>query len=373
VTIKIACVVGTRPEVIKMAPVIHGLKACDWAKVLVVATGQHLTLAHQMLRFFEIAADADLGLMQRGQSLGELAARALVTLEKTYADLAPDIVVAQGDTHSTLAAALAAAFSRIPFLHVEAGLRSFNPVDPFPEEVNRVLVSRLARLHFAPTERARRNLLAEGLPADTIFVTGNTVIDALQGVAGRDIPLPLSIAADRRMILVTLHRRENFGEPLKHLCAALRHLVVAHADIEVLWPVHPNPSVAGLAHEQLGGLARIHLVEPLAYPEFVQAMKRSYFILTDSGGVQEEAPALGRPVLVVREETERPEGAEAGVAKIIGTRTQSIVAESERLLVDKGAYEAMAQAQSPYGDGRAAARIVDLIRRLGPAIAGHSP
>ena len=308
-----------------MAPVIQKLRECPWANVTLVATAQHRQLADEMLNLFEIEADVDLNLMTAEQNLSELTARALVALDATFANLAPDIVMAQGDTTSVMAAAVACFHRKIPFLHVEAGLRSFDLSNPFPEEFNRIVASRLARLHFAPTSRARRNLLDEKVPDETIFVTGNTVIDALYSVAARQIELPVHIDEARRLILVTAHRRDNFGEPLRHICEAIRKIVEEHHDVEVLWPVHPNPNVIGLVHEYLDGIPRIHLVAPQPYGRFVSAMKRAYLILTDSGGVQEEAPALGRPVLVLRTQTERPEAIEAGVARLIGTELGAII------------------------------------------------
>ncbi len=358
----IACIVGTRPEAIKMAPVIGALRREPWARVVVVATAQHRELADEVLSLFGIAPDIDLNLMQPNQGLADLTARALTGLDRVFGDVGPDMVIAQGDTTSVMAAATACFYRQIPFLHVEAGLRSFDLRNPFPEEFNRIVASRLAALHFAPTEGARGHLLAEKTPDADIVVTGNTVIDALHEVAAQDHALDAPVDPARRMILVTLHRRENFGQPLLNFCAAARTLVDEHEDVEILWPVHPNPNVTGVAHERLGGHPRIHLVKPQRYGAFVSAMKRSWFILSDSGGVQEEAPALARPVLVLRRETERPEAIEAGVVRLIGTETDAILRHARELLRDEAAYRGMARGVSPYGDGQASRRIVEAIK-----------
>jgi UDP-N-acetylglucosamine 2-epimerase (non-hydrolysing) len=329
--------------------------------VVVIATAQHRELADEVLSLFGIKPDIDLNLMQPGQTLSGLTARALTALDNALGGLGPDMVLAQGDTTSVMAAAMACFYRRVPFLHVEAGLRSFDLDNPFPEEFNRLVASRLAALHFAPTEGSRRNLLNEGVAEDAIVVTGNTVIDALHQIATREIPLDVTIEARRRLVLVTVHRRENFGPPIQAICEAIRTLVDEHPDIEVLWPVHPNPNVTSVVHDVLAGRARIHLVKPQSYGQFVSAMRRAHLILTDSGGVQEEAPALGRPVLVLRSETERPEAIEAGVVRLIGTDYHAIVAHAGELLTNENTYSSMARGVSPYGDGHASERIVDSI------------
>lgn len=361
---KILCTVGTRPEVIKMAPVIRQLQREDWAIVQVLATAQHREMLDQVLGIFEIAPDFDLDLMRPDQQLADLTARLLLELDRTFAAERPDCVLAQGDTTTVLATALACFYRRIPFLHVEAGLRTGNPDNPFPEEMNRVLVSRLARFHFAPTAGARANLLREGLASDAIAVTGNTVIDALMWVAAKDIPIGIQLDPNRRLIVVTAHRRENFGAPLLDICRALRRLAEHNPDVEIVYPVHPNPNVRVPVERELGGHPRIRLCEPLAYGPFVSLLKRAYLIMTDSGGIQEEAPALGKPVLVLRSETERPEAVEAGVVRVIGARAEMVEKHAQELLDSPGAYHAMAKGCSPYGDGHATERILAVVRRL---------
>ena len=357
----ILCIVGTRPAAIKMAPVILALRQEPWAKVVVVTTAQHRELADEVLRLIDISPDIDLDLMQPNQKLADLTARAITGLDGVIGMTSPDLVIAQGDTTSVMAAAMACFYRQVPFLHVEAGLRSFDMQNPFPEEFNRLVASRIAHLHFAPTESARQHLLNEGVEAGDILVTGNTVIDALHMVAARDLALPIEIDESRRLVLVTVHRRENFGAPLQGICDALRTLVEEHPDVELLWPVHPNPNVTGIAHATLGAHPRIHLVKPQPYSAFVAAMKRAHLILSDSGGVQEEAPALARPVLVLRRETERPEAIAAGVVRLIGTDREAILHHARELLGNEEAYRDMARGGSPYGDGHASQRIVDAI------------
>lgn len=359
----IACIIGTRPEAIKMAPVILALRQEPWARVVVVVTAQHRELADEVLTLFGIVPDHDLNLMQPNQTLAALTARAITGLDGVLTRLAPDMVIAQGDTTTVMTSAMVCFYRRVPFLHVEAGLRSHDLQNPFPEEFNRIVAGRLAALHFAPTETARRQLLAEGVAEAAVVMTGNTVIDALYRIAALDVPLEHGLDPARRLILATVHRRENFGEPLDGICRAFLELVDSHPDVELLWPVHPNPNVTSVAHRRLGDHPRIHLVPPLSYGAFVTAMKRAFLILSDSGGVQEEAPALARPVLVLRRETERPDAIDAGVARLIGTETATIIAEARRLLDDEAAYRAMARGISPYGDGHAAGRIVAAIHR----------
>ena len=368
---RILCVVGTRPEAIKMAPVIQALRRERWAQVTVLATAQHRDLLDQVLEIFQIVPDADLDVMRANQGLAELTARLIPALDRKFAELHPDAVIAQGDTTTVMTAALVAFYRRIPFGHVEAGLRTHDLDNPFPEEMNRLVAGQLTRWHFAPTVRARRNLLREGTAEDSVHVVGNTVIDALLQVASREWPLHIPLDPGKRLVLVTAHRRENFGEPFRAICRAIRALADRHPDIEVLYPVHPNPNVKLVAQELLSSHPRIRLCEPLDYTAFVEAQKRACLILTDSGGVQEEAPALGKPVLVLRSETERPEAIEAGVARLVGTSEERIVEEASLLLGDERAYQAMSRGASPYGDGQSAERIARILRRaLCPEITG---
>lgn len=359
----ILCVVGTRPEAIKMAPVISALRKEPWADVRVLATAQHREMLDQVLRFFEIKPDIDLDLMQKDQTLPELTARLMTTLDLVLSSETPDVVLAQGDTTTVMVAALAAFYRCTPFGHVEAGLRTGDMAYPFPEEMNRVVTGRLARWHFAPTESARANLLAEGVGADRILVTGNTVIDALLDVSKRCDEFAPKIAPGNQLVLVTAHRRENFGEPFLEICRAIKYLADTRTDVEFLYPIHPNPNVRDVAIKTLGHHPRIRLCDPLEYVPFVAAMKAAYFVLSDSGGVQEEAPALGKPVLVLRQETERPEAVKEGVVKLVGPSRDAIVRESVRLLDDEKEYSSMARGISPYGDGNASSRIAAALHR----------
>jgi UDP-N-acetylglucosamine 2-epimerase (non-hydrolysing) len=358
---KVLCVVGTRPEAIKMAPVIERLKESGRLECRVLVTAQHRNLLDTALGLFGIEADIDLDVMRPNQALNVLLSRLLEGLDDALVREQPAALLAQGDTTSVLAAAIASFHRRVPFGHVEAGLRTGSFTNPFPEEANRVLATRLAEWHFAPTQSARDNLLAEGLPDESIYVTGNTVIDALLEVAPRAEGPDLSFAAGKRLILMTAHRRENFGAPMEGVFTAVRRLVERRGDVAVLYPVHPNPNVKAMAHRLLSGHPRIRLLDPLDYEPFVAVMKACHFVLTDSGGVQEEAPALGKPVLVMREETERPEAVECGAVKLVGTRPEQVAAACEQLLDSPAAYRAMAQGVSPYGDGKAAARIVRVL------------
>lgn len=359
---KILCVIGTRPEAIKMAPVILALRNEPWADVRVLATAQHREMLDQILELFDIQPDIDLNIMQTNQTLPELTARLMSMLDQALSSSLPDAILAQGDTTTVMVSALAAFYRRIPFGHVEAGLRTGDMAYPFPEEMNRVVTGRLAHWHFAPTESAQTNLLKEGTASANIAVTGNTVIDALFNAVTRCHDYEPMVASGKRLILVTAHRRENFGEPLIEICRAITHLADTRRDIEFLYPVHRNPNVRDVVVKLLGSHPRIRLCDPLDYLPFIAAMKAAYFILSDSGGVQEEAPALGKPVLVLRRETERPEAVEMGVVKLVGPDYARIVEEAERLLNDPLAYRAMAQGISPYGDGHAAQRIVDVLR-----------
>ncbi len=357
----VVCVVGTRPEAVKMAPVVLRLRRGPPAlEVRVVTTGQHRGLLDRALDDFGIASDLDLDLMVPGQGLPELTARALVALSGVFARDRPDLVLAQGDTTTVLSTALACYYNRVPFGHVEAGLRTGRPYAPFPEEKNRVLAGHLADLHFAPTAAGRSNLLREGVDPATVHVTGNTVVDALRTAAGDDRPPPPGTPAGR-YVLVTAHRRENFGAPLFEICRALRDLVEGHHDLSVVYPVHPNPAVRDVVHERLGGHDRVHLTEPAGYREFVSLMKRSYLILTDSGGVQEEAAALGKPALVLRDETERPEAVAAGVVRLVGPRRDAIVAAFEEFWGRPGPPARPAPAANPFGDGWASERIARVL------------
>jgi len=359
---KILCVIGTRPEAIKMAPVILALKKEPWANVRVLATAQHRHMLDQVNEFFGIDPDIDLNIMRPNQALTTLTARLLLELDDVLQAERPDAVLVQGDTTTVMTVALACFYHRIPIGHVEAGLRTWDMQNPFPEEANRVIAGKLARWHFAPTEGSRQNLLKEGVPDSGIIVTGNTVIDALLMAAAKDLELAVPLDSTKRLVLVTSHRRENFGEPFRNICRALRTLAENNAEVQFLYPVHPNPNVKDVAYEFLAGLPNFTLCEPLDYAPFIAAMKRAYLILTDSGGVQEEAPALGKPVLVLRDETERPEAVKQGVVKLVGPNYDRIVEEAQRLLDDETAYKAMARGVSPYGDGHAAERIVKTLR-----------
>ncbi|MET3597483.1 UDP-N-acetylglucosamine 2-epimerase (non-hydrolyzing) [Mesorhizobium shonense] len=360
---KILCTIGTRPEAIKMAPVIHALQADADFDCRVLATGQHRQMLDQVLSVFGITPDVDLDIMQPGQTLTGLTGRLLLRLEEVIATEKPDAILAQGDTTTVLAIALAAFYGRIPFGHVEAGLRTGNIANPFPEEMNRVVASHLTRWHFAPTQLAANRLLAEGYDGDSVHVTGNTVIDALYNVADRNLGTGLNLDPGRRLLLVTLHRRENFGEPLERICEALEQLMVNNPDLQMVLPVHHNPNVRQVVHGRFRDNERVVLCEPLDYAAFVGAMNRATLIMSDSGGVQEEAPALGKPVLVLRETTERPEAVTAGVTRLVGTQTEAIRSAAQELLDDPQAYAAMARRESPYGDGKAASRILAVLRR----------
>jgi len=352
---KVLCIIGTRPEVIKMAPVIHALKNEPRLEVTVLASGQHREMLVPLVDWFEITINADMRVMTDNQSLSELTARLMQAFSQRFTQSRPDLVLAQGDTTTVMCAVLTCFYMNIPFGHVEAGLRTFDIRNPFPEEFNRVAVTRLAQLHFCPTERSRSNVIAEHVDASSAHVTGNTVIDALQFTIGKLEKHPAS--EFDHDILVTAHRRENFGAPLAGICGALIDLCREFPKLKVLYPMHPNPNVRDTVQRLLGNHAQIALTEPLAYPELVAAMKQATLILTDSGGIQEEAPALGKPVLVLRALTERPEAVELGVARVIGTARAAIVSETRRLLLDADHYARMARGGSPYGDGRAAERI----------------
>lgn len=370
--LRVLSVLGTRPEAIKLAPVITRLADTPGVVSLVCATAQHRQMLDQVLSLFEIAPDYDLDLMRPGQDLYELTARVLTAMKPVLEKAKPDILIAQGDTTTCLAASLAAFYAGVPIGHVEAGLRTGDLAAPFPEEANRVLVSRLARLHFAPTAKSRDNLLAEGTPAERIFVTGNTVIDALLSVRGKaaeagagadaiDPALRRDWLAGRHRVLITGHRRESFGGGFESLCAAIRDLAERHGDWRFIYPVHLNPNVREPVGRILGGLSNVALIEPLEYLPFVWLMDSTDLILTDSGGIQEEGPSLGKPVLVMRTVTERPEAVEAGTVMLVGTEREKIIEGTESVLLDRELYQRMSRAHNPYGDGRAAERIADIL------------
>lgn len=361
---RILCVAGTRPEAIKMAPVILSLKNESWAEVEVLATAQHRHLLDQVFSIFEITPDYDLNIMQDNQTLPKLTARLLTTLDNTLAKANPDIVLAQGDTTTVMATSIACFYRKIAFCHVEAGLRTFDKYNPYPEEMNRTIAGHLSLLHFAPTETSRENLLRENIPDSCIHVIGNTVIDALLETAKKDVDIGEKLDNSKKLILLTSHRRENFGQAMEDIFSGVRQLVERNESIEVLFPVHPNPNVTEPANRILSGHPRIKLTEPLGYGQFVTAMKKSYIIISDSGGVQEEAPALGKPVLVLRNETERPEAIAAGVVRLVGSDKSVIIAEAEKLLKDKEHYLSIAKGESPYGDGKSAQRIVTVLKDL---------
>lgn len=362
--LKALCVFGTRPEAIKMAPVIKEFRKHPEVKCRVCVTAQHREMLDQVLNLFEIEPDYDLNIMRDDQSLSYVTAEVLTELEEVIQKEKPDWLLVQGDTTTTMAATLAAFYQRVRVGHIEAGLRTWDKFRPYPEEINRKIADAVCDLHFAPTERAKENLLREGVPDESILVTGNTVIDALLDVASREFsfagsPLEGIPFDSRRVILVTAHRRENFGEPLGNICGALLEIAERYdGDVHIVYPVHLNPHVQGPVYSIIGGVENISLIKPLDYQPFVHLMNRCYFVLTDSGGLQEEAPSLGKPVLLLREVTERPEAVEAGTVRVVGTNRECIVAEAVRLLEAAGEHQRMARAVNPYGDGHAAERIV---------------
>ena len=365
--IKVLSVFGTRPEAIKMAPIVKVLEASTQVEARVAVTAQHREMLDQVLDLFEIKPDYDLDIMKPGQGLTEITTRILSGLKPVLEDFRPDLVLVHGDTTTTLASSLAAYYQQIPVGHVEAGLRTGNIYSPWPEEINRKLTGAITHLHFAPTQRSKDNLLAENIPEESIHITGNTVIDALLSVSDKlaqDTALSqrligqFNIDIDKRMILVTGHRRESFGGGFERICDALATLS-KRDDVEIVYPVHLNPNVKDIVESRLGNAANVKLIPPQDYLPFVNLMRMADIILTDSGGVQEEAPSLGKPILVMRETTERPEAIDAGTVKLVGTDTALIVAEITKLLDNTAAYDAMAHAHNPYGDGQAAGRILD--------------
>lgn len=360
---KVMLVFGTRPEAIKMCPLINELKSrSDDFETIVTVTGQHREMLDQVLRVFEVAPDYDLAIMKPGQTLFEVTCEVLTRLKAVLEEERPDIVLVHGDTSSSFAAALACFYMRIPVGHVEAGLRTHDIYSPWPEEFNRQAVDIVSEYYFAPTEASRRNLIDEGKPSERIWVTGNTGIDALRTTVRNDYSHPdLDWALDSRLILITAHRRENLGEPMHHMFRAIRRVMEEHPDTKAIYPIHMNPEVRRAAHEELDGFERLRIVDPLEVLDFHNFMAASYLILTDSGGIQEEAPSLGKPVLVMRDTTERPEGIEAGTLKLVGTEEDSIYREFSNLLSDRDEYAAMSRASNPYGDGYASKRIAAVL------------
>lgn len=373
---KIAVIFGTRPEAIKMAPVIKELqKYPDVFRPLICVTAQHREMLDQVLKLFAIVPHCDLNIMEDNQSIFEVTAKGLLGIRGILETEKPAIVLVQGDTTTAFAVSLASFYLKIPLGHIEAGLRTDEKYKPFPEEINRQLISVITDLHFVPTQRARLNLLRQGIAKEKIFVTGNTVIDALFYVLkkigdkkGYDWPFPFLESKLNRLILVTAHRRESFGKPLKNICYALKEIVKRDKSTTIVYPVHPNPNIQNTVRKILGNTERIHLIAPLDYLHFVYLMSRSYLILTDSGGMQEEAPSLGKPVLIMRDNTERPEGIEAGVAKLVGTKIDNIVENVENLLNNREVYETMARVANPFGDGKGAQRIVDVLLNWSSAV-----
>lgn len=365
---KVMIVFGTRPEAIKMAPVIQALQQKDSLLCQVIVTAQHREMLDQVLKLFNIVPDFDLNLMRQGQTLTEITTRVLDGLKDVFQSERPDLVLVHGDTTTTFVAALAAFYAQIPVGHVEAGLRTGNKYSPFPEEMNRKLAGVLTDYHFAPTETAKTNLEKEGISSEKIFITGNTVIDALLATvdpkysfADSDIQKILDNGQGSRMILVTTHRRENLGEPMRQIYQALKDTLEAFPDTYIIFPVHKNPVVRTVVTEVLGSHPRVNLIEPLDYEPFANLMARAHLILTDSGGIQEEAPSLGKPVLVVRDTTERPEAVAAGTVALVGTEYERVFLQLKLLLEDQEAYEKMTMASNPYGDGTAALKIAEII------------
>jgi UDP-N-acetylglucosamine 2-epimerase (non-hydrolysing) len=362
--LKVMTIFGTRPEAVKMAPVVLELqKHPNQIETIVTVTAQHREMLDQVLGVFDIVPDYDLQIMQQGQTLFDITTKALTGLDGVMKKSQPDLVLVHGDTTTTFVAALAAFYNQIPVGHVEAGLRTYNKYSPYPEEMNRQLTGVMADLHFAPTDWAADNLKKENKPTETIFVTGNTAVDALKTTVKASYAHPIleKLSPDQRLLLITAHRRENIGEPMRQMFRAIRRVVEENEKVVAVYPVHPNPLVRQLAEEGLGGHERIHLIPPLELLDFHNVMSRATLILTDSGGIQEEAPYFGVPVLVLRDTTERPEGVEAGTSLLVGTNEEDVFTETQRLLQDEKRYAEMAKAVNPYGDGHASERIVDHI------------
>lgn len=360
--IKVMSIFGTRPEAIKMAPLVKELESRKEIKSIVCVTAQHREMLDQVLETFDITPDYDLNIMKPGQTLGDVTTRALNGLEEVIRSERPDIVLVHGDTTTTFSGALAAFYNQVKIGHVEAGLRTWDIYSPYPEESNRQMVGIVADMHFSPTEAAAKNLIDEGKDKNKIFITGNTVIDAMEFTVKEDYNHEvLNWVGDDKMILLTAHRRENLGEPMRNIFKAIKNIIKEFEDVKVVYPIHMNPKVREIANEVLGTNEKVKLIEPLEVFDFHNFMNKSYIILTDSGGVQEEAPSLGKPVLVLRDTTERPEGIEAGTLKLVGTNEELIYNETKKLLIDEKEYEKMSKAHNPYGDGLASKRIVDEI------------
>mgnify|MGYP005805461649 CR=1 FL=1 len=358
----IMLVFGTRPEAIKMCPLVNELKSRENLKTVVCVTGQHRQMLDQVLEAFDVTPDYDLSIMKTGQTLFDITTNILNGIGSVLDEVKPDVVLVHGDTSTTFVTALACFYKQIPVGHVEAGLRTYNIYSPYPEEFNRQAVGIVAKYNFSPTELSKQNLLNEGKNPKSIFVTGNTAIDALKTTVREDYTHPeLEWAADSRLIIITAHRRENLGEPMHHMFRAIRRIMDEHTDVKAIYPIHMNPVVRKAADEELAGCDRIHIIEPLEVLDFHNFLARSFLILTDSGGIQEEAPSLGKPVLVMRDTTERPEGIKAGTLKLVGTDEQVIYENFKLLLEDQTAYEAMSKASNPYGDGLACKRIADIL------------
>lgn len=360
--IKVMTIFGTRPEAIKMAPLVKELQSREEIETIVCVTAQHRQMLDQVLETFGIRPDYDLNIMQQGQTLADITTRALRGLEEVIVEVKPDIVLVHGDTSTTFAGALAAYYTQTAVGHVEAGLRTHNKYSPYPEEMNRQMVGVIADMHFAPTEKSAANLLGEGKKKEDIYLTGNTAIDAMKHTVKKDYKHEvIDWVGDDRMILLTAHRRENLGEPMYHIFRAIRRIVEEFEDIKVVYPIHMNPRVRQVASEVLSGCERVRLIEPLEVLDFHNFQNKSFLILTDSGGIQEEAPSLGKPVLVLRDTTERPEGIDAGTLKLAGTDEEVIYNMTKELLVNEKVYEQMSHASNPYGDGHASERIADAI------------
>ena len=360
--IKVMTIFGTRPEAIKMAPLIKELEERKEIESVVCVTAQHREMLDQVLTIFDIKPDYDLNIMKQGQTLSEITSRVLLGLEEVIKKENPNIILVHGDTTTTFAGALAAFYNGVDIGHVEAGLRTWDKYSPFPEEMNRQMVDRMTDMYFAPTSVSKNNLISEGIVDEKIYVTGNTAIDAMSTTVKKDYNNPiLDWVGDNRMLLLTAHRRENLGEPMRHIFKAIKRIVDEYDDVRVVYPIHKNPKVREVAKEVFGDMNKIKLIEPLEVIDFHNFQNKSYIILSDSGGIQEEAPSLGKPVLVLRNTTERPEGISAGTLKLVGTDEDTIYNETKKLLDNKFEYEKMSKASNPYGDGRASVRIVDAI------------
>lgn len=362
---KVMLVFGTRPEAIKMCPLVNELKTRENIETIVCVTGQHRQMLDQVLETFSVVPDYDLSIMKERQTLFDVTTNILDKIREVLDKVKPDVVLVHGDTSTTFVTALACYYLQIPVGHVEAGLRTYDIYSPYPEEFNRQAVGIISQYNFAPTNMSKDNLLSEGKKADSIYVTGNTAIDALNTTVREDYFHPeLDWAKDSRLIMITAHRRENLGEPMHHMFRAIRRIMDEHPDVKAIYPIHMNPVVRQTAEEELSGCDRIHLIEPLDVLDFHNFLSRSYLILTDSGGIQEEAPSLGKPVLVMRDTTERPEGVAAGTLKLVGTEEEVIYCNFKELLEDKEAYEKMSHASNPYGDGKACKRIADVLEMM---------